>query len=84
MNKLKNKVGRPKLKINEQDLERELKKYIERKTNGNYYFSKFENWKNFILSDFERSQDGFGTRRNWSSKSRQNAGLSGQGTDSGY
>ena len=54
MNKLKNKVGRPKLKINEQDLERELKKYIERKTNGNYYFSKFKNWKNIILSNFER------------------------------
>ena len=54
MNKAKNKVGRPKLNINEEELQEELRKYIERKTNGNYYFSKFENWKNFILSDFER------------------------------
>lgn len=44
MERKKNKVGRPKLKINEQDLERELKKYIERKTDGNNYFSKSKNW----------------------------------------
>ena len=44
MERKKNKVGRPKLKIDKQDLERELKKYIERKTNSNNYFSKSKNW----------------------------------------
>lgn len=31
MNKLKNKVGRPKININEKELQEELKKYINRK-----------------------------------------------------
>lgn len=54
MNKAKNKVGRPKLNINEKELQEELRKYIERKTNCNNYFSKLKNWENFVLSDFER------------------------------
>lgn len=57
MNKAKNKVGRPKLNINEEELQEELRKYIERKTNSNNYFSKFKNWENFVLSDFERQKN---------------------------
>ena len=34
MNKLKNKVGRPKLNINEKELQEQLKKYIDNEQTG--------------------------------------------------
>lgn len=52
MERKKNKVGRPKLTINEKDLQRELKKYMERKANSNNYIPKFRNSEKQVFIRF--------------------------------